>query len=139
MADMSEKTGSNTLTNGIRVIAEPHYVAERSSPDQNYYFYSYHITITNESERSAKLLTRHWIIINSHGDQEEVRGPGVIGKQPDLAPGESFEYTSFCPLDTNFGTMEGTYRMIDRNGTEFDIEIGRFYLVAQMSEIESET
>jgi ApaG protein len=130
---MSINLHSDTVTHGIRVIADAKYVPERSHPDEGYYFFSYKITIKNEGNEPARLLSRHWIIINATGDRDEVRGPGVIGQHPMLSPGESFEYTSFCPLNTEWGTMEGTYRMQRQNGDEFDIDIGRFYLTTTAS------
>jgi ApaG protein len=130
---MSINLHSDTVTHGIRVVADAKYVPERSHPDEGYYFFSYKITIKNEGSEPARLLSRHWIIINATGDRDEVRGPGVIGQHPLLSPGESFEYTSFCPLNTEWGTMEGTYRMQRENGDEFDIDIGRFYLTTTAS------
>jgi len=125
---MTNTLHSDTITHGIRVIADAKYVPERSYPEEGYYFFSYKITIKNESSEWARLLSRHWIIINAYGDRDDVKGPGVIGQTPGLAPGESFEYTSFCPLNTEWGTMEGSYRMQRENGEEFDVNIGRFYM-----------
>jgi len=125
---MTNTLHSDTMTSGIRVIADAKYVPERSHPEESYYFFTYKIIIKNEGETPVQLLSRHWIIINAHGDRDEVQGPGVIGQHPRLAPGESFEYTSFCPLNTDWGTMEGTYHMRSVEGDEFDISIGRFYL-----------
>jgi ApaG protein len=125
---MSYSLQSDTVTEGIRVRAAAQYIPERSNPETNTFFFSYRISITNEGTKQARLLTRHWIIINAEGDREDVRGPGVIGQTPVLGPGESFEYTSFCPLNTEWGTMEGTYRMEREGGKRFDVHIGRFYL-----------
>jgi ApaG protein len=119
---------SETVTRGIRIKVEPEYVPEQSSPEQGKYLFAYKVTITNESDSWAKLLTRHWIIINADGDEEIVDGPGVVGYTPDLDPGESFEYTSFCTLDTYWGTMEGYYRMTRDDDQIFIVEISRFYL-----------
>lgn len=130
---MTTTLHSDTITHGIRVIADARYVPERSHPEEGYYFFSYRITLINEGDEWARLLSRHWIIINAEGDRDEVRGPGVIGQHPGLSPGESFEYTSFCPLNTEWGTMEGTYRMQRENGEEFDVHIGRFYLTTTTS------
>jgi ApaG protein len=119
---------SDTVTHNVRVIADARYVPERSHPEEGYYFFSYKITIINEGMEWVRLLSRHWIIINAHGDRDDVRGPGVIGQHPNLAPGESFEYTSFCPLNTEWGTMEGAYTMQQGDGAEFEVAIGRFIL-----------
>ena len=127
---MASKVGSDTVTNGIRVKAVAKYMQENSNPEADYYFFSYRITVTNEGDEKVKLLSRHWIIIDSEGNREDVRGPGVVGKTPDLGPGETFEYTSFCPLNTNWGTMEGNYQMKTEGGEIFDAHIGRFYLVS---------
>jgi ApaG protein len=108
------------------VVSE--YAPDRSRPLQHQYFFLYTITITNESADIVQLLTRHWIITDGGGHIEEVRGPGVVGQQPILAPGEAFTYTSGCPLTTPFGTMEGTYQMATRDGAHFDARIAPFTL-----------
>lgn len=125
---MNYNGSSETITRGIRIKVEPEYVPEQSSPEQGKYLFAYKVTITNESDSWAKLLTRHWVIINADGEEEIVDGPGVVGYTPDLDPGESFEYTSFCTLDTDWGTMEGYYRMIKDDEQIFLVEISRFYL-----------
>lgn len=104
------------------------YVPERSDPDTQRWFFAYTIRITNEGSETAQLIARHWIITDGDGDVEEVRGPGVVGEQPRLEPGQSFEYTSACPLGTNFGTMHGTYRMTTEAGEAFEAEIAPFPL-----------
>jgi ApaG protein len=119
---------SDAVTRGIKVHVESEYAPERSQPSQNQWFFLYTITITNESAETAQLLTRHWVITDGTGHIEEVHGPGVVGKQPTLAPGESFTYTSGCPLTTPFGVMEGTYQMVTGNGEEFDARIAPFTL-----------
>lgn len=96
--------------------------------------FSYKISITNESDQQVQLLNRHWIIIDSNDKRTEVRGEGIIGKQPILKPGESHEYFSFSNMETNFGTMEGFYTMLDENGDEFEITIPRFYLATNLNE-----
>lgn len=123
--------GSNTLTRGIRVRAKPFYVADQSDPDSKKYFFAYQIIVNNESEIPAQILARHWIIIDGDGDREEVKGPGVVGETPVIQPGKSYTYTSACPLETPWGTMEGTYQMRDGNGEKFDATIGRFVLAMQ--------
>lgn len=127
---MSKCILSEMVTSGIRVKAVPSYIPENSRPEEEKFFFSYTIAITNETNAPVQLLSRHWIIINSEGDREEVTGPGVVGKTPLIEPGETFEYTSFCPLNTEWGTMEGSYRMIDQHGSEFDVQIDRFVLVS---------
>lgn len=127
---MASSVNSDTVTQGIRIRVFPEYMPQHSSPEDHRYFYAYRAIISNEGSSRARLLSRHWLIINANGHREDVRGPGVIGATPDLAPGESFEYTSFCPLDTDWGTMEGTYQMQRENGERFDAVIGRFYLSA---------
>lgn len=121
---------SEAVTEGVRIQVYPGYVPEQSSPELFRFSFSYRVVITNTGSQKVKLLSRHWLIINSDGDQEKVDGPGVVGYTPELEPGESFEYTSHCPINTPWGTMEGTYSMIKEDGTKFDAEIGRFYLVS---------
>jgi len=130
-------TLSETTTREIRVTAISEYIDEKSDPAEDRYFYAYTITIANNSPRRVQLLSRHWIIIDSEGERQEVHGPGVIGKTPTLAPGESFTYTSFCILETGFGTMEGSYRFLDDEGTMFDVQIGRFYLATNAPRLNS--
>jgi len=101
---------SEALTNGIRVRVHSVYVPERSDPEQGHWFFAYRVDIANEGSESAQLVSRHWIITDANGHVEQVRGPGVVGEQPVLQPGESFQYTSACPLPTPVGTMHGTYR-----------------------------
>lgn len=119
---------SEAVTRGIRVRVVAQYSPERSQPSSNQWFFLYTVTIANEGVDTVQLLSRHWIITDGSGHVDEVRGPGVIGKQPQLAPGESFEYTSGSPLSTPFGLMEGTYRMVTSNGEEFDAKIAPFTL-----------
>ncbi|MFI5167546.1 MAG: Co2+/Mg2+ efflux protein ApaG [Thermoanaerobaculales bacterium] len=121
---------SDTTTRGIRVHAQPAYVPERSAPAEGSYFFAYHIRIANDGHETVQLLRRHWIITDGNGHVEEVEGPGVVGETPVLAPGAAFEYTSFCPLPTPFGTMEGSYTMRSATGGEFDVTIGQFSLIA---------
>lgn len=118
---------SEAVTKGIRVHVTSHYSAEHSQP-QNLWFFLYTVKISNESADTVQLISRHWIITNAENQVEEVQGPGVIGKQPVLAPGESFEYTSGCPLTTPFGMMKGTYQMVTADGDNFEIEVASFAL-----------
>jgi len=104
------------------------FVAEQSDPASDLYLFAYTIRVENTGEVAAQLLSRHWIITDGNGKVEEVRGPGVVGEQPSLAPGESFEYTSGCPLSTPYGTMRGSYQCVASDGTQFDVPIPEFIL-----------
>lgn len=119
---------SEAVTRGVRVRVVSQYAPERSAPSSNQWFFLYTVTISNEGTEVVQLVTRHWIITDGTGRVEEVRGPGVVGQQPRLAPGESFEYTSGCPLATPYGVMEGTYQMITDRGEQFDAKIAPFTL-----------
>ena len=121
---------SNVLTQGIRVSVESIYVPARSQPDRGQYIFAYKVRIANEGDTPAQLISRHWIIQDAHGHTEHVRGPGVVGAQPRLEPGQAHEYTSFCPLGTPSGSMRGTYQMVRDDGSEFDAVIGGFSLMA---------
>lgn len=112
----------------IDVGVSTEYLADESSPDSDRYVFAYTITLTNTGEHSAKLLSRHWIITDANNQVQEVRGEGVVGQQPHLEPGDSFEYTSGTVLETPIGTMEGSYQMITDEGTEFNAEIPVFSL-----------
>jgi len=120
---------SEAVTNNVRVEVESQYAPEHSQPFQNQWFFYYTIRITNEGSEAVQLLSRHWIITDANGHIEEVRGPGVVGEQPVLAPGETFQYTSGCPLSTSAGVMHGTYQMVvAESGDHFDVEIAPFAL-----------
>jgi ApaG protein len=119
---------SDTTTRGIRVEVESMYVEERSEPRENYYFFAYRVRISNIGAEPAQLISREWIITDSDGNTERVEGPGVVGEQPLLAPGEAFEYTSFCPLPTPVGSMHGSYLMVLTTGERFAAEIAPFSL-----------
>jgi ApaG protein len=119
---------SEAVTRGIRVRVESEYAPERSQPENSQWFFLYTISILNESTETVQLLSRHWIITDGTGHVEEVRGPGVVGKQPIFKPGESFEYTSGCPLTSPFGVMKGTYQMVTSDGERFDVTIAPFTL-----------
>jgi ApaG protein len=116
------------VTAGIRVVVQSEYRPERSAPAQGRYLFTYTIRISNEGQRPAKLQSRHWLITDATGEIEEVTGDGVVGQQPRLASGESFEYTSFCILKTSLGTMQGTYQMVRDDGSAFEAEIPAFSL-----------
>jgi ApaG protein len=119
---------SDTTTRGIRVQVETFYDEERSSPQESYYFFSYHVRISNVGGETAQLVSREWFITDGNGDTQRVQGPGVVGEKPVLAPGEEFEYSSFCPLTTPVGAMQGSYRMVLQNGDSFEAEIAPFSL-----------
>lgn len=121
-------TTSETVTRSIRVHVEAQYAPGHSQPLKSQWFFLYTIEISNEGAETVQLLSRHWIISDANGHVEEVKGPGVVGQQPVLAPGESFEYTSGCPLTTSSGTMHGSYQMITSDGENFDVEIAPFVL-----------
>jgi len=112
----------------IDIDVETHYIEEQSLPDQDRYVFAYTITIVNTGEQAAKLLRRHWIITDSDGNVQEVRGEGVVGEQPHIAPGDLYRYTSGTILETPVGTMQGNYLMRDDDGREFNAEIPAFTL-----------
>ena len=115
-------------TKSIRVQVQPSYVQDESDPRQNYYFFSYKVRISNEGEQAMQLISRHWVIKDAYGKVDEVKGAGVIGVQPTLKPGETFEYSSFCPLSTPTGSMHGTYTMVGPRGESLEVEIPLFVL-----------
>ena len=119
---------SEAVTRGVRVRVKSQYDPSRSRPNQQQWFFLYTIQISNEGAETVQLLSRHWIITDANGKVEEVRGPGVVGEQPILATGQSFEYTSGCPLTTPFGTMHGTYQMSTSSSARFDAQIAPFTL-----------
>ena len=119
---------SEAVTGGVRVQVTARYSPTRSQPLRNLWLFLYTIEISNESADTVQLISRHWVITDAENRVEEVRGLGVVGQQPTLAPGESFEYTSSCPLQTPFGTMGGTYQMVTADGKRFDVEIATFTL-----------
>lgn len=119
---------SEAVTHAFRVRVKAFFLPEHSDVEKKNFFWAYHIRITNEGETPATLLSRHWIITNGIGYVEEVKGPGVVGKQPRILPGETFEYTSMCPLRTQYGTMEGTYHMRADDGATFNVDINPFTL-----------
>jgi ApaG protein len=119
---------SEATTRGINVRVESRYVPEQSDPERGGWLFAYTVRIANTGRETVQLISRHWIITDANGEVEEVRGPGVVGAQPVLRPGESFEYTSACPLGTAFGTMQGSYQMLTDKGEYFDAEIAAFSL-----------
>lgn len=127
------ETSSFAVTDGIAVRVQSQYLADQSSPKDDRFVFAYTITIANEGTRTAQLRTRHWIITDGRGAVEEVRGDGVVGEQPRLTPGQSFQYTSGCVLTTSVGTMQGTYRMWRDDGSYFDAVIAPFSLASPES------
>lgn len=107
----------------------PRYSPEESDPDAKRFIFAYRVRITHESGPAATLLSRHWIIVDADGERHEVRGEGVVGRNPTLDAGHSFEYASFCPLHTPWGTMEGSYTFTTDDGERFEVAVARFYLV----------
>src|SRR6476620_7259830 len=118
------------VTRGIAVRVAVSYLAEQSDPTSNRWFWSYHVRIENGSERAVQLLSRSWMIIDGRATVHEVVGEGVVGEMPLIAPGAIFDYVSGCPLDTPSGAMSGSYRMVDEDGTAFDVEIPHFQLLS---------
>lgn len=119
---------SEAVTRGVRVHVTAKYSPSRSEPLRNRWFFFYTIKITNEGSETVQLVSRHWTITDGDNNLEEIKGLGVVGQQPTLELGESFEYTSGCPLSTPFGTMHGTYQMVTASGAEFDAEVAAFTL-----------
>ena len=120
---------SSAHTQGILVEVKSEYIADRSAPAARRFAFAYTVEITNQGTETAQLKSRHWIITDAQGDVQEVKGEGVIGAQPILAPGESFEYTSWCVLPTPSGSMRGTYQMVTSRGEGFDAQIATFRLM----------
>ncbi len=118
----------SAVTNEIRVTVRPEYSQERSEPSENKYFWTYTIEIANLGHERVQLTHRHWKITDAQGRLEEVSGAGVVGEQPTLEPGQSFRYTSGCPLNTPSGIMAGSYKMVGPDGHSFDIDIPAFSL-----------
>lgn len=119
---------SDTTTRGVRIQVKTAYLPDRSAPDEGRYLFAYRIRISNVGHETVQLISREWIITDSDGDVETVRGPGVVGEQPVLDPGQSFEYTSFCPLPTPIGSMHGSYQMVAVGGQAFEATIAPFSL-----------
>lgn len=124
---------SDATTRGIRIQVRSEFIPDRSSPREGSYLFQYHVRISNTGSDVAQLISREWIITNADGEVERVKGPGVVGEQPVLAPGASFEYRSFCPLKTPVGSMHGSYQMITSQGDRFDAVISPFTLAVPNS------
>jgi ApaG protein len=125
---LHDSSTSEAVTNNVRVEVQSEYAPERSEPFQNDWFFHYTVRITNEGDDTVQLLSRHWVVTDSCGKVQEYQGPGVVGEQPVLAPGESFQYTSGCKLQTSTGVMRGTYQMVNEGGSYFEVEIAPFAL-----------
>ena len=119
---------SDCTTRGIRIEVRSEFLAERSSPREEQYLFQYHVRISNVGTETVQLVSREWIITNADGEVERVKGPGVVGEKPVLQPGGAFEYTSFCPLKTPVGSMQGSYQMVTPGGETFDAIIAPFTL-----------
>ena len=119
---------SKAVTRGVRIEVTTEYDPSRSFPEHNRWFYLYTVEISNDGSETVQLVSRHWIITDASGHVEEVKGPGVVGESPVLEEGESFEYTSGCPLTTPYGSMHGTYQMVTADGDRFDAMIAEFVL-----------
>ena len=116
-------------TNGIIIRVAVSFLADQSQPQRGRWFWSYHIRIENAGDQEVQLLSRRWVITDGRGDRHTVEGDGVVGEQPQISPGQTYDYVSGCPLDTSTGAMEGAYRMIGADGATFDVRIPRFALV----------
>lgn len=134
LARMNPKHGSECVTRSVRVRVHPAFLPDHSHPGENKFVFGYRIRVTNEGDVRVRLLSRHWIIVDGDGTRREVKGDGVVGQQPELAPGAFFEYSSYCPLEHPWGTMEGSYQMVDHLGERFDVRIERFYLVSEFAQ-----
>jgi len=133
MANSRSELGpiSEAVTHDVSVEVLAQYSAENSRPLEGEWVFQYTVRITNKGTETVQLISRHWIIADAAEETREVKGPGVVGEQPVLAPGESFQYSSWCPLKTPMGTMRGTYQMIRPSGEQFDIVIAPFALKAR--------
>ncbi len=125
---MTSRTPYTAITRGIAVSVEPAFLETQSSPANSQYFWAYRVTLENQGRETVQLLSRHWMITNARGELTEVRGPGVVGEQPILKPGQSYQYQSGAPLNTPWGMMGGSYQMQTESGERFDIEIPTFSL-----------
>ena len=125
---MADQVPYTAITRGIAVSVQPTYLDAKSSPSNSHYLWAYRVIIENQGLEAVQLLSRHWMITNARGEFTEVKGPGVVGEQPFLKPGERYEYTSGAPLNTPSGMMGGAYQMESESGERFDIEIPTFSL-----------
>ncbi|WP_415063591.1 Co2+/Mg2+ efflux protein ApaG [Bdellovibrio sp.] len=121
-----QKTQNPDFQITVKVV----YIPSESRPEQNYHFFAYKVAIKNIGTSPAQLMSRHWVITDSRGHKEEVRGPGVVGIQPKIQPGQTFEYDSACPLNASTGSMQGRYHFVAESGESFSVEIPEFYLIS---------
>jgi len=128
MTATASRLGSEATTQGIRVEVTPSYMPDHSRPSEREFVFAYRIRITNTGEEAAQLISRRWAIVDANGVRHDVEGPGVVGQQPRLEPGQTFEYSSYCPLKTAWGTMEGTFQMRRDDSRGFEAAVARFYL-----------
>lgn len=126
----AKSLGSETLTNGIRIQVEPAFMDAHSDIERGRFIFSYKVRMSNEGSARARLVSRSWKIVDADGNHNDVDGPGVVGHHPDLAVGETYEYSSFCPLATAWGTMEGHLVFESEDGATFQAQVARFYLAA---------
>lgn len=138
-AENGLRIGSEVETESVLVRAIPQYQPEESQPEKGFYMFHYTIFILNRNPEPVQLLSRHWIIIDGDGNRQDVEGPGVVGQTPLLEPNQSYNYSSFCPLPTEFGTMEGFYHFRRPSGELFTAEIGRFYLTTDSADSRQES
>jgi ApaG protein len=127
---MVESTKATMVTEEIEVTASSAFLPDQSDPDSDRFIYRYTISIENKSDLSIQILARKWVIIDGNGKSTIVEGPGVVGETPVIDPGKHYQYSSYCPLATDFGTMEGTYQVIRNHTENMEISIPRFYLAA---------
>ena len=125
----------NDISDKIKIYPRPEYRPEESKPEKKQFVFSYDIRIENRSDITVKLLRRKWTIINSENEVHEVDGEGVVGLQPDIKPNETFIYSSWCPLNSSWGTMEGSYLLIDEENKQFEVSIPRFYLTTELKDV----
>ncbi len=134
MIDSATKPlGSEAVTNGIRIQVVPSFIDAHSDVERGRFIFSYKIQMTNEGAERVRLVSRTWKIVDADGSHNEVNGPGVVGQHPDLAAGETFEYSSFCPLPTPWGTMEGHLLFEREDKSTFEAQVARFYFAAPMT------
>ena len=127
----SARLGSETVTQDVTVRVSPRYMPEQSDPEEPRFVFGYYVDVVNRGSTGVRILSRHWTIIDGNGDVHEVEGEGVVGLTPHIASGDSFRYGSYCPLRTEWGTMEGIYHAVRDDGSAIDLAIGRFYLVRE--------
>lgn len=120
---------SEAVTGNIRIKVHQRYLPEHSNPISSRWLFGYQVAISNEGSEPVRLVTRHWVITDANGDTEEVEGVGVIGETPIIEPGETYRYSSFCPLKTPFGSMHGSYGMVRPDGESFQADVNTFTLV----------